>query len=137
MAEDFHQLFTWYIRECALAIIVVNLAAIFHYWQYRANGEPSKEINEPGKSNGWRRSWRPAPKQASKDVMEITSGSALWKDVAPANTTSHEASRPDSRDANEFIADKANYRAESPTDRLHIGTMSSMSMSSWLDIDGD
>ena len=135
--DDFHQLYTWYIRECALATITVNLVAICQYQHYKTDDESNNEVKEPSKTGSWRRSWRPAPKQASKDVAEITSGSALWRDVAPVNTPSQEASRLGSRDANDLVTEKADMRAESPVDRPHMGTFSSLSTSSWLNIDGD
>ena len=118
-------------------MIVVNLLAIWQYAQHRADGGLNEGVKESSKTSSWRRSWRPAPKQASKDVAEITSGSALWRDVAPVNTPSQDASRLGSRDANELIAEKVDMRAESPVDRLHMGTFSSLSTSSWLNIDGD
>ena len=94
-------------------------------------------MNGPSKTSSWRRSWRPNPKQNPKDVMEIASGNMLWKDVAPKNMADRDIPGQDIRNSNQVTAEREDARAESPIDRLHMGTISSMSTSSWLNIDGD
>ena len=120
-----------------MAITTVNIAGLIPYWHDRTNIEITKDMSEPYKTNAWRRSWRPISRQKPKDVMEIASGNILWKDVAPKNMASRESPRQSMRNSNQLIIERGYARAESPVDRPHMGTISSMSTSSWLNIDGD
>lgn len=137
VADDDYTIFTWNVRECALAITTVCLAGLIPYWRNWENSKSTNDMNNLGKTSTWRRSWRPISRQKSKDVMEIASGNILWKDVAPKNMASRDLPRQSIRNSNQPVAEGYDIRAESPVDRLHMGTISSMSTSSWLNIDGD
>ena len=175
ITDDDLDLLLYNVRECALAMTVVNLVATRPLWQWLTNHRPGRRVSESSRPNSWQRSWRPSPRlpSARDDVRELANAEAQWRDMPPttaastaattaapsrslskvkprdekegeddddpldilpleSNTVSRDRSR--SRDQREM--ERQRRYTESPAE-MQMGTMSSMSTRSWLNMDGD